>query len=118
VEAFIEGLLSQGGGYVLAGLALIMLNEVWKSRINELKERLMQERDDKAALLAALKDNTAALVDFRAVLAEMRVVLTSLCKQIVDQGNDLAAHRLEEERWLTELQIKSKTAKAKTEKPA
>lgn len=108
MDIFIEEIVKQGGGYILAAFALIMLNVVWKARTDELKDRLVQEREDKLAMLNALTANTAALVEFKTTMAHSTEVLTQLSARLEQSTQDLAAHRLEEEAWIGGIAKKQK----------
>jgi len=78
MDMFITEIVKQGGGYILAASALFMLNAVWKARLEEIKARLVQEHDDKALLISVIQGNATALSDFRAVMLEVKTMLTDI----------------------------------------
>ena len=74
-QTFIEWLVGQAGLAGIAGLALWMLNAVWKQRLAEMQVHIERERSDKLRLADVLAKNTDAI-------ATMTETMRQVCERL------------------------------------
>lgn len=75
MEALVPKLLEQGALFTLAVLALYALNAVWKARLEEARQRIAEEREDKLRLAEVLDSNTAAITQLTAIVCELKDIV-------------------------------------------
>lgn len=103
MEQFIAELVKQGGGYVLAGLALLLLNAVWQQRLADEKERSKEKDADRQTLLTTLDANTKVKQELittlrtmqdesRASRLEMEAKTTEITNAISGVATSFASH--------------------------
>jgi hypothetical protein len=61
MESFIAELVKQGGGYLLAGLAIYVIKYMADQRITELNAHMAEKDADRKTLLTAVSDAAAAI---------------------------------------------------------
>jgi len=78
-QVFIQWIITQVGLAGVAGLCIYLLNRVWS-------ERLSEQREDKAGLLAAYKENISTMKEVSANLSRQSEAFDRLCAKVDRPG--------------------------------
>lgn len=100
MESFIAEFAKMGGGYLLAGFAMYLLNAVWKQKEADLRAYAERLAADNKLLVELVQGIQQSLTKLGATMDGIQASNASLVHKLDEQMTALAAHRVEEERLL------------------
>jgi hypothetical protein len=88
VDELVKGLIHEGGGYLLAAVALYLLYRMDQLRVDDLKQIHARESGITSTLLEVVTENTAALTGLADEIAMLRGSPAALRREISTRMKD------------------------------